>query len=105
MKPKLPFVALWASILYQTVIVVVMSKASFDVLQRYHRTISSLKAGDPIFGGGTALNPAWVAETADAAIETLFWFALLLTAGIVATAASAVWIMLAKPLPPAVAEE
>src|SRR5437868_10322810 len=100
MKQKLPFIALWASILYLAVVLVIMSKISSEVQQTLNKTIGSLKPGGAL-GGGERLNLAWVAQQTDAAFETLWLFVLLLAGGIIAAAASALWAMLAKPSLPA----
>jgi hypothetical protein len=100
MKHKLPFIALWTSILYMAIVLGVMGKISSEVEQIVHKTIGGLKPG-VMLDSGKRLDVAWVAQQADAAFATLWLFVLLLAGGIIATAASALWVTLARPSAPA----
>ena len=61
MKRRLPFIALWASLVYLIAAMAVTSKLCFDQLRAFNR--GAAEATGPF----TAMSPAWVIVTADTA--------------------------------------
>jgi hypothetical protein len=61
MRRRLPFIALWASMVYLIAAMAVTSKLCFDQLRAFNR--GAAEATGPF----AAMSPAWVIATADAA--------------------------------------
>ena len=65
MRRALPYLALWLSLAYLVGALGVTGKRCFDSLRSLHRGVAQV-------GGMQTLNPAWVIERADVALEQLW---------------------------------
>jgi hypothetical protein len=91
MRRRLPFLALWASLVYLLAAFTVTSKLCFDLLRAVVREAASATGGGFI---GVAISPSWVVSMADAIADRLWWLCAATGFGILLTALSALWISL-----------
>src|SRR5262245_15758645 len=88
MKPRLPVLTLWASLLYLLIATAVTGKLCFNQLRVFNQ--GAAKASGPT----EFVNPAWVIREADKALDRLWWMCAAVGVGIVLIAVSAVWVSL-----------
>jgi hypothetical protein len=90
MSRQVPFIALWASLVYLIAALAVTSKLCFDQLRGFAR--GAAQASGPF----DATNPAWVIMMADAAQDRLWWMCAAMGLGALLIALSALWVSLSS---------
>jgi hypothetical protein len=92
---KIPYIALWASLVYLVVALAVTGKLCLDSLREFHRGAAT--ATGPL----SVMSPSWVIVTADAAAERLWWLFAAVGLGVLLVAVSAVWVSVSGTKRPA----
>jgi hypothetical protein len=93
MKPRLPWVALWSSLVYLIVATALTGKLCFDQMLVFGQGAAQAS------GSLQAVSPVWVVQEANAALARLWWMCAAIGVGIVLIAASVVWVSAAGRRP------
>jgi hypothetical protein len=86
MRFRFPLITLWASLVYLLIATAVTGKQCFDQLRIFNQ--GAAKASGPL----EFINPAWVIQETDVALDRLWWMCTAIGVGIVLLAASTVWV-------------